>query len=707
MWNVPANSWPTATILTNGNAFITPIGEYFSILSNAAYYPSIYSNLVTGVSTNGGFRVVNSQITPSAVFVATNLYPDIELKINFSNWVTYAAVDRFYNRVVDYVNMGDLSGEIDLIDMLLGTTNRNAGGGIFNQSTNVGSIAGQRLAAFFSTNRYSFTNGVGWGRVSPAYPNYNNFITEGISNQIRISWDPNFPFYDWREFSSSLGNIAARQVFFRNYLGIGTGPGYVGTNPVDAPFSPTIMAKMDLKFEANDPLVHYAEHQLINERSGQDTNFALLTGFEMRRISAATSPELPALIGLPGTVGRINDAFRPWGGHPLGNVNQAGRLNRLRNFNLAIKDPGIYEPRQWRFPERRFGSLGWLGRVHRGTPWQTIYMKSRVAYPTNWTAWAGASGTHPTNDWRLFDNLSVAINKTAASGALSINQTNVSAWAAVLGGVNTVSNSTFAAADLLPTLSPWTVTPRAWQFRNIHSGIDLQRRLQRSFVRHGDILSVPELSDGSPYLNYGVLRYTPATAYARGVNVVYRGIIYYAFNPVNSIKPPDLRDHQLPRYDLNTNYVAGDYVMHNGQLWYANANIAVAESPDDPTSNWYHGWEIRRDDISEAEAYGFTDNMLEKIPQTIMSLVKLEPHPRVAVYAFGQSLAPAANSVYLFPGQYQNMVTNYQVVGETAARMVLRVEGIPEPNLLPVSPNMAPAVYPRVVVEDFKILSDQ
>ena len=349
-----------------------------------------------------------------------------------------------------------------------------------------------------------------------------------------------------------------------------------------------------------------------------------------------------------------------------------------------------------------------MGRVHRGTPWQTIYLKSRVAYPGNWFAWSGAYGTHPTNDWRLFDNLTVAVNKTAASGALSVNQTNMAAWAAILAGVNVVSNS--APTFPFPGMSSDTIRPASAQFRYIHAGIDLQRRLQTSFVRQGDILSVPELSDASPYLSYGVQRYNPAASYVQSDYVVYRGLIYGVVPSTGipaGIPPPTLRDHLLPVYNVNYFYDKGAYVRFNGQIWYADGAIAVGEVPGDAGNSWFHGWEVYRTDVLMPERYGFTDNMLEKIPQSIMGLLKLEPNPRVAIYSYGQALAPAANSVYLFPGDYQNMVTNYQVIGESASRTVLRVEGIPPPGLIPIHTNLAPAIFPRVVVEDYKVMGDQ
>jgi hypothetical protein len=51
----------------------------------------------------------------------------------------------------------------------------------------------------------------------------------------------------------------------------------------------------------------------------------------------------------------------------------------------SIKDPAvgysILPNLDWRFPDisrGRIKNVGWLGQVHRGTPWQTLYLKSRV-----------------------------------------------------------------------------------------------------------------------------------------------------------------------------------------------------------------------------------------------------------------------------------------------------------------------------------------
>jgi len=45
-------------------------------------------------------------------------------------------------------------------------------------------------------------------------------------------------------------------------------------------------------------------------------------------------------------------------------------------YNLAYKDPLIWGSDYWSFPTNQTWNPNWLGRIHRGTPWQTIYLKS-------------------------------------------------------------------------------------------------------------------------------------------------------------------------------------------------------------------------------------------------------------------------------------------------------------------------------------------
>src|SRR6185295_11045704 len=120
----------------------------------------------------------------------------------------------------------------------------------------------------------------------------------------------------------------------------------------------------------------------------------------------------------------------------------------------------------------KFPNIGWLGRVHRGTPWQTVYLKSQVQKlqgdTDGWISWAGRADTHPTNDWNLLSLFTTAPNDAASRGLLSVNQTNIAAWSAVLSGVPVFTN---AANALLPLF----IEPATPQIFQIVSNINATR----------------------------------------------------------------------------------------------------------------------------------------------------------------------------------------------------------------------------------------
>lgn len=84
----------------------------------------------------------------------------------------------------------------------------------------------------------------------------------------------------------------------------------------------------------------------------------------------------------------------------------------------------------------------------------------------------------------------------------------------------------------------------------------------------------------------------------------------------------------------------------------------------------------------------------------------------MVIYANGQSLKPAERGVYVGGGPYQGITTNYQVTGEQASRSVVRIDGLPEPGLLPpprlpavyVGVPVPPLVFPRFIIESFKLI---
>ena len=92
--------------------------------------------------------------------------------------------------------------------------------------------------------------------------------------------------------------------------------------------------------------------------------------------------------------------------------------------------------------------------------------------------------------------------------------------------------------------------------------------------------------------------------------------------------------------------------------------------------------------------YGISDELYEWLPQQTMGLLRMGS-PRYVVDCYGQALKPAKDGTVL-SGQYTLLVTNYQVVSESAIRLVLRVDNAAGTN--------GP---PRIVVESTTPLSPQ
>ena len=332
----------------------------------------------------------------------------------------------------------------------------------------------------------------------------------------------------------------------------------------------------------------------------------------------------------------------------------AGRSSSLTKTDLGVKDPLVTRSDDWDFPTNKFANVGWLGRVHRGTPWQTIYLKSPMVAPQTWQKWTGgqlrvrnvgqistslmafngigfdADLVQPWRDRYLLDAFTTAVNDNATHGRLSVNLTELSAWSAVLSGVmvltNTVSDNDLrsnpyrsTAFDAIPIeparsynpLTPNTLPPVA----RIVAGINQYRATnlisnpRGVFTRLGDILGVPELTVASPFLN------------TNSPTLLTRGI---------------------------------------------------------------------------------SDAAYERIPQQILGLLQADPVPRFVIYSYGQALKPADRSIVNASGPFFGLCTNYQVTAEVATRAVVRIEGVPS---FPQWPGVPPALTNlHVVVESFNLL---
>jgi hypothetical protein len=212
----------------------------------------------------------------------------------------------------------------------------------------------------------------------------------------------------------------------------------------------------------------------------------------------------------------MNTRYAPWGGNGL---------KSQPDYNVTISDPGVYSSDDWHFPTNKLASVGLLGRVHRGTPWQTVYFKAGEADANAWRQQSGdlalingrvVSRTHPRNDGRLPDMFTTALDERTSSGLVSINQTNMETWSALLSGVLVLSNRLKAPQIYQDReydewlIQPWgNLASSNSGFAQIWNSIfayqtnhvdNTGRRLPLDSI--GELLrNVPELSTRSPFLN--------------------------------------------------------------------------------------------------------------------------------------------------------------------------------------------------------------
>jgi hypothetical protein len=458
---------------------------------------------------------------------------------------------------------------------------------------------------------------------------------------------------------------AAQQAFFSAFFSpnnrasfSGAKLGYVvnTVTNMQAPFSPTRLAVQRFVYVANDPLVHYMTSDLYDFPDG--TNFQL----------HLDSSVLGILTTFPG------DRYMPWSrsgnlaGTIVGGVTPDGNA-----FNLSYKDPLVYSSDNWDFPTNKFPTVGFLGRVHRGTPWQSVYLKSsnilsynlviphgytgNAGLPT-WQAWTGnlnaddAFNTAPIQDRLLFDLFTATVDENATRGQLSVNveanDTNnplagLASWSALLSGTVAFSNNT-----------PDFVVP----YRHAYESPDYGQVQPNYTVWTNQPIGSP------PYVGNSV-------------------------NPTPSITNVPMWKIVQSINNARTNMVSIDGLQgvfeHVGDVL-----SAPALSDASPFLN-------SADSVQQQ--YGISDEMYEWMPQQILPLLTVsgtpQSPPRYVIYCYGQSLKPAPNGE-VQSGPFFGLCTNYQVVAESASRAIIRVDNAPTPA--------NPTATPHIVVEQFNPL---
>lgn len=503
--------------------------------------------------------------------------------LNLNTRLQFILVDTVANRIVDYVNLNNWEPTLDISAKLAEGADCTGNPSVLKQPSQVGS-------AQWCTNRLH-------NSANPLVP------TMGIINQIGVglgfAGDNPDPTSFTRDPYAGLDADSAIDGF-RNNLGLSpvynTGKIFSRSNVFYAPFDPYRPIYVHTTWQANDPLVHYTIGDLVDLSSDPSNRVDIVS-------------HNPAL----DSMGVINKRYQPWGGNP-------GATDRTLDFQVAVKDPYVTRPDDWDFPTNKYPNIGWLGRVHRGTPWQTIFLKSTNVLQQTldirqnfqaWQKWVGdaitiptnigmisssylstnnplyngflvadAAFSVPTNDWHILDLFTTAINDNASRGRLSVNQTNLAAWSAVLSGVNVLQDTNPANSLVIEPAGVYNPANPPPLVR-IVNGINNARTnfFNQSFQRLGDILAAPELTVASPYLS------------------------------------------------TNRNAILSDAVV-------------------------------------------------ERIPQQILGLLQGPQKPRFLIYSYGQTLKPAPRSI-VTSGAYFGLCTNYQVTAEVATRAVVRIDGAP------------------------------
>ena len=521
--------------------------------------------------------------------------------MNVTNRLQFAIVDNASQRMIDYVQLDGMTTERNLVNELQGNDNFGDGG-VWDTNRVIGNTIAYPFEGIRAQISASENNPSPRGWKNPAEPASGAITTQDWANMA----------YPPPNFTSPGVAVAQFNAFMNPPI-----PATITNLQMQVPYTPTRTVNIFYTWEANDPLVHYT----LGDLSAMATNTRPVTNYVYTNL---------VLQG----ISNVNVNYRPWGLPPK-LANDDGY-----SFDISLKDPMITRSDDWQFPTNKFPNIGWLGRVHRGTPWQTVYMKSQPVDLAKWQNWTGnsqvspgnafvsdASTSEPTSDWAIFDLFTTAPNDNATRGQLSVNQTNFAAWAAIFDGLTVVTNPAQG------TIEPLVIDPNtnAFALLNMVSNINTVRSPLNggvgAFTQLGQILSVPELSVNSPFLN-----------------------------------------------------------------------------TTDPT---------------------LTDQDYEQLPQQIMSLLRVGS-PRYVIYAYGQSLKPADNSLQI-GGPYFGTCTNYQITGEMETRTVITIEPskpyplistnpavnfnnlmfrVLNPTQNPMMPGQPPATQPqpRAVIQNFNVL---
>jgi hypothetical protein len=263
--------------------------------------------------------------------------------------------------------------------------------------------------------------------------------------------------------------------------------------------------------------------------------------------------------------------------------------------------------------------------------------------------------TAPTRDYAILDLFTTAINDNASRGLLSVNQSGLAAWSAVLSGVDVLTN--LATNMVIEPAGVFLSNP------STNSVVDIVTAMNNVSPNQVVPWGGPFLSgNGTGPTVVGPTSNIPLINIVASINNT-RSSVYTNIVITNGVV---VATNILPNFP-------GMAFHHKGDILYTPA-LTMASPYLSGVTNL------------------MSDDVYERMPQQVLGLIKLDDKPRFVIYSYGQALKPAEHS--LVPaGTYYGVCTNYQVTAESATRAVVRIEGLQD-----TPPR------PRVVVESFNAL---
>ncbi len=351
----------------------------------------------------------------------------------------------------------------------------------------------------------------------------------GVVNQMWVSGHPaNAPAAGgtWSTAPTPMGitTPSAEAAYFNGFfvpVFVYSGQTYVNNLfSIQAPYTPSRTVYSSFLLQANDPLVHYLASDLDAQSAVAVWQNGDYANADWYHSDDPVNQQLPQPPTTP-----IKGRYQPWGAANR-QMSVMGQGVDANGYNLAYRDPLAWGSDYWNFPTNLMQTLSGLGQVHRGTPWQTVYLKSidvlqdfssvgnqvlKVGTNT-WMQWTGdldandAALMAPVRDWRLAGVLMSLLNTNDPTQLFSVNDSNITDWQNLLGGLLAYSNSApFVIATTPTQFDTYILSSNSPQALIIANGI-VQSRTNQSgsfFNSIGDVLGASALATQSPFLNFG------------------------------------------------------------------------------------------------------------------------------------------------------------------------------------------------------------